>query len=200
MHLSPFWDSIELARDRRRCTHFDSATQLVEANAMEGDLFRTLEALSRANVRYLVVGGVAVVLHGYGRMTVDLDLVLDLEEANALVAMDVFDRLGFRARAPVAVAAFADRTTRRGWIEDKGLTVFSLWNPAMPMTEVDLFVEEPFVFTEAYSRATQVVIGGVSIPVVGIDDLIALKQEAGRDKDLVDIKALQQIKRARGEQ
>jgi hypothetical protein len=38
------------------------------------------------------------------------------------------------------------------WREEKGLTLFSLWSPSHPGTEVDLFVEEPFDFEEAWSR------------------------------------------------
>ena len=43
---------------------------------------RIFEALNRKEVRYLVVGGVAMVLYGYGRLTVDLDLLVDLDSDN----------------------------------------------------------------------------------------------------------------------
>ncbi len=54
---------------------------------MIGEIEQVLGALNCAQVRYLVVGGVAVVLHGYLRTTADLDLVLHLERENALRAM-----------------------------------------------------------------------------------------------------------------
>jgi tRNA nucleotidyltransferase/poly(A) polymerase len=54
----------------------------------EVPLFEPLfDALNRAHVRYVVVGGVALVLHGYPRLTVDVDLVVDLapEEADKAI-------------------------------------------------------------------------------------------------------------------
>ena len=114
------------------------------------ELLRVFDVLAKARVRYLVVGGVAVVLHGHLRVTADLDLVVDLEPGNALSATKALASLGYRPRAPVALDQFADATQRRRWIEEKGLTVFSLWSPAAPGTEVDLFVREPFAFGEVY--------------------------------------------------
>ena len=54
---------------------------------MTGAIERVLAALNAAEVRYLVVGGVAVVLHGYLRTTADLDLVVELETDNVLRAV-----------------------------------------------------------------------------------------------------------------
>lgn len=166
---------------------------------MDNELSTILTGLARANVRFLVVGGVAVVLHGHPRMTADLDLVVDLEPGNASAALELLANYGYRPRAPVPIAQFADAATRRSWIEDKGLTVFSLWSPKAPATEIDLFVEEPFDFTEAYARAEFVTLGDVSVPVLALRDLIELKRAAGRAKDLADIEALEEIARMRQE-
>ena len=100
----------------------------------------------------MVVGGVAVVLHGYPRFTADLDLVVELTASNASAAIAALQALGYRPRAPVRAEDFAVEDIRASWREDKGLTVFSLWSPSYPGTEVDLFVEEPFDFGEAWSR------------------------------------------------
>lgn len=153
-------------------------------------IFEALEG-----VRYLVVGGVAVVLHGHPRFTADLDLVVALEEANARGAMTALEGLGFRPRAPVPAQGFADAATREGWVRDKGLTVFSLWSPYWPGTEIDLFVEEPFAFDEAYARALRVALDGVTVTVASLDDLVLMKRRAGRPKDLADVAALEAIRR-----
>jgi hypothetical protein len=150
-------------------------------------------ALQAAHVRYIVVGGVAVVLHGSPRFTADLDLVIALEDENVRAALTALEHLGYRARAPVPATQFADPEMRRSWIEDKGLTVFSLWSPDHPATEIDLFVEEPFPFDEAYARAVHADLGTSTVTVASIADLIALKQRAGRPKDLADISALQAL-------
>jgi predicted nucleotidyltransferase len=54
---------------------------------MVGAIEQVLSALNAARVRYLVVGGVAVVLHGHLRATADLDLVVQLGPENALEAV-----------------------------------------------------------------------------------------------------------------
>ena len=61
-------------------------------------LFRALNA---PGTRYVVVGGVATVLHGYARLTADIDLILDLEESAAAKAMHTLAGLGLRPRVPV---------------------------------------------------------------------------------------------------
>lgn len=158
------------------------------------DIFR---ALDDAEVRYLVVGGVAVVLHGYPRFTADLDLVVELTASNALAAIAALQTLGYRPRAPVRAEDFADEDIRASWREDKGLTVFSLWSPSFPGTEVDLFVEEPFDFGEAWSRRSDALLeDGTIVHVVGIGDLRALKASVGRPKDMDDIAQLDAIVRA----
>ena len=80
-------------------------------------------ALNASGTRYVVVGGVATVLHGYARLTADIDLILDLEESAAARAMHALAGLGLRPRAPVDPADFADARIREGWLRDKGMQV-----------------------------------------------------------------------------
>ncbi len=161
--------------------------------APTSDFEAVFAALQQARVRYLVVGGVAVVLHGYPRFTADLDLVVALDRENALGLVGALTTLGYRPRAPVQAAAFADPETRRSWIQDKGLTVFSFWSPAHPATEIDVFVAEPFPMEPALARAVRVQLGALSVPVASIADLIFLKRLSARPKDLDDIRALEAI-------
>ncbi|MGB8223755.1 MAG: DUF6036 family nucleotidyltransferase [Polyangiales bacterium] len=166
---------------------------------MSGDALSTIfRALDEAQVRYLVVGGVAVVLHGHLRFTADLDLVLDLDVANTRAAVAALESLQYQARAPVPLTDFANAKIRNTWVDDKGLMVFSLWSPAHPGTEVDLFVEEPFDFDEAWERRMDAVLpDGTTVHVVGFADLQLLKRNAGRPRDLYDLESLQEIARAR---
>jgi predicted nucleotidyltransferase len=161
--------------------------------AAESDFDIVLGALEERRVRYLVVGGVAVVLHGYARFTADLDLVVALDPPNVIAAMEALASLGYRPRAPVAALDFADPDKRREWIREKGLTVLGLWSPKYPATEVDVFVEEPFAVEEALGRATRAQLGATTIMVASIADLIELKRKAGRPKDLDDIEKLREI-------
>ena len=165
---------------------------------------RSLEAivgaLNTASVRYLIVGGLAVVAHGYVRFTADLDLVLDLDSANARRAMTALASLHYQPRAPVPLEAFADADQRAKWVAEKGLTVFSLWSSEHAATEVDLFVEDPFDFTAAYGAATMLEIGpGIMAPFVSLADLVEMKRKAGRPADLNDIAQLQRVREGRSD-
>ncbi len=163
---------------------------------MRGEIENILAALNAAGVRYLVVGGVAVVLHGHLRTTMDLDLVIELESANVRRALEALADLGLQPIVPVPMAAFADPATRESWIRDRNMVVFSLWHPSRPTLKIDLFVSEPFDFGVAYERAARVDLGRAEATVVALEDLIALKREAGRPQDLADIESLAQVRRA----
>lgn len=152
-------------------------------------------ALNSAGVRYLFVGGFAVIAHGFLRTTTDLNIVLDLEPGNARHALQCFEGLGFRPRIPVPILDFADAAKRRAWAEQKEMVVFSLWRDgASGPLVVDLFVEEPFPFAEAWRDAFWVdYMGGVRFPCVDLARLREMKRAAGRPKDLLDLDELGKI-------
>lgn len=155
------------------------------------DIFRVLET---AKVRYLVVGGVAVVLHGHPRFTADLDLVVHLQADNVRSAIAALAELGYQPRPPVNALDLANESVRCRWIAEKGLTVLSFWSSRFPATEIDIFVDEPFDFDATYERAVRVDLGGVETCVCALDDLVAMKRAAGRARDLEDALALETIR------
>ena len=157
-----------------------------------------LAALNEGRVRYVVVGGLATVLHGHPRLTADVDLIVDLDSAEALRAMEVFRSLGLRPRAPVDILDFAKPDRRKTWVEEKGMRVFTLHDPAQPMREVDVFVESPIPFEELWRGSTVMDLGGTTVRVVSIPHLIRLKRMASRPQDLLDIEALEEILRRKG--
>jgi len=150
-------------------------------------------ALEGAGVRYVTVGGVAVVLHGHARLTADLDLVVDLAPRAAADAIDALTAIGFRPRLPVDASGFSDPAVRAGWISEHGMTVFSMWDPDDPLRSVDIFVEHPIDFEELWARSVVVDIDGTPARVASIADLIRLKRIADRPMDREDIAALEAI-------
>ena len=152
-------------------------------------------ALNGSGTRYVVVGGVAVVLHGHARFTADVDLVLDLDSRAAARAMRTLAAVGLRPRAPVDPEGFADQRTRESWIRDKGMQVFSLFDPDDPLLAVDVFAEHPVDFESLYRRSEQCDIGGVVVPIASIPDLIHLKRLADRPRDREDVARLEEILR-----
>lgn len=150
-------------------------------------------ALAAAEVRYVVVGGVAVVLSGHVRSTVDLDVVIDLERDAALRAMGALAALGLLPRVPVTAADLADPDIRAAWVRDKNLQVLSFYDPAHRAREVDVFVTPPWDFEELVSDARSVPLGRHEVPVASVEHLIAMKRLAGRPQDLADIEALSRL-------
>jgi predicted nucleotidyltransferase len=155
------------------------------------DVEAILRALNDADVRYLIVGGLAVVAHGYVRYTADVDIVLDLERDNALRAMKALDAIAYRPLVPVDATDFADEEKRRVWIREKNMLVFQMRNPARESTRLDIFVKEPFAFTEEFAQAKWEEVAGIRAPVLRYDELIRLKRSSGRPQDLIDIDQLE---------
>jgi predicted nucleotidyltransferase len=157
------------------------------------NLREIFKALADAQADYVLVGGLAVILHGHLRATRDIDLVVGLAPANCAAALGALSGIGLRPRLPVSLADFADEATRTDWIERRHMQVFQLWDPANPERSVDLFVREPFAISEMLAEAVIKDLDGVPIRIASIRHLIAMKQAAGRRHDLDDIEALRQI-------
>lgn len=76
-------------------------------------LYLTLfKALNDADVQYIVVGGVATILHGYVRATADVDLVVNLQVDEASKVISVLTAEGFKPKIPVQALEFADEKKR----------------------------------------------------------------------------------------
>jgi hypothetical protein len=149
-----------------------------------------MSALANEGVRSLLVGGMAVVSHGHGRMTHDLDLVIDLTPRNIRHTFAALATLGYRPRVPVTAEGFADAETRRTWITEKNMTVLNFDSDRFRTTPVDIFVAEPFDFDQTWERAVVADIGGVEVRIVDLETLIAMKEAAGRPIDLDDARNL----------
>lgn len=157
-------------------------------------LTEVARALHTAGVRFIVVGGLAVVAHGYGRQTVDLDLVVRLDPTNIHAVFAALARLGYQPRVPVTASGMADATQRQQWIVDKGMRVLNFFSHQFPETPVDVFVTEPFDFDSEYALAqVEHVAPGVPFRVVRLRTLLKMKVEAGRPQDLADVDELTRL-------
>ena len=177
--------------------HTGVAERTVSYNGCVGLFTPLFEALNACDARYVVVGGFAVVLHGHTRLTLDVDLVVDLDPEPAREIVDALTELGFIPRAPVKARDFANAASRDAWVEEKGMQVFTMVDRANPRLVVDLFVRRPVDFEALWARAEAIALEGVPVRVAGIDDLIAMKRTAGRAQDLDDIRHLEWIRTKR---
>jgi hypothetical protein len=150
-----------------------------------------VRALNTAKVPFVVVGGLAVVAHGYGRQTVDLDLVIQLTPDTVRRAFTALTTLGYVPRVPVTAEGLGDANQRARWIEDKGMTVLNFHSDSHRETPVDVFVTEPFDFDEEHRLAlVQEVADGVPVRFVRLRTLLRMKEHAGRSQDIADIDEL----------
>jgi hypothetical protein len=148
-----------------------------------------LRVLREHGVDFLVIGGIAVSAHGYIRATKDVDIIPRPSSENferlmeALAALDAEPDVGdFRPEEmPVALTA-------------EGLGLGGNWALTTRLGRLDLMqtVTGARSYEQLWSAA--VVKGGIAY--VGLDDLIAMKQAAGRDLDYVDIRALEEARGA----
>jgi hypothetical protein len=156
------------------------------------DLFRTLQ---EERVEYLVVGGLAINLHGVERATMDVDLVLAMNEANLRCFLNAATRLTLKPVLPVPLQSLCDAKQLDAWVREKRLIVFSLHSTTPNLPTVDIIVRPAVPFERMYRNRIDKDIGGVRLSLASIDDLIALKTGTGRKQDASDIEALKIARR-----
>lgn len=154
------------------------------------EIFRELQ---HKRIRYLVIGGVAVNLHGFSRTTGDLDILLSMDQKNLGRFVGMIKSLGWKPRLPVELEDFIDSHKREGWIKEKNMKVFSVYNPKKEIEHIDVMVENYIDFDKAYEKREEVFAGDVKIAILSIQDLIQLKEIAARERDKIDINALRKI-------
>jgi len=160
---------------------------------------KVFQALQKSNIRYVVAGGVALVLHGVVRLTADLDLIVDLEPENLSRFVEAMTELGYRPRNPVNAADFLSPAIRDGWKREKGMEVFSFVDQAQPMTMIDVFVEEKIPYREIMLEIVHMTAKGITIPVISLRHLKRLKRLANRPQDLADVEIIEELEKKEGE-
>jgi hypothetical protein len=140
-----------------------------------------IELLEKHAVKYLVVGGYAVGLHGFPRYTGDLDVFIALSPANAAKILRVFADFGFA---------------------DLGLKPEDFLEPDMvveigrePLKIQILTGIDGVTFDQCYAGRTLLSQGALKIPFIGLDQLLQNKAASPRGKDKIDLEELLKAKR-----
>ena len=160
---------------------------------MPVDFLGLFVALNQGNVRYVLVGGLAVVLHGVDRITADVDLAIDLTPASVSEFIMVLAHMGFRPMLPVDPKQFADPEVRKAWSRERRMQVFSFWDPSHQHPSVDVFVDDVLPFDELWRDSRLITLENTTLRIASIDHLIRLKTIAGRPQDLADIARLREV-------
>jgi predicted nucleotidyltransferase len=152
-----------------------------------------LGRLARAEVDFVVIGGVAVAFQGYGRATKDLDITYATDKQNLKRLGEVLLDAHARLRGIAEDVPFVpdERTLARTRLltldtDDGGL---------------DLVADPPGAppYATMHARADHVELDGIVIAVAALDDLLAMKRAAGRPQDLADVEALEVARRLQAE-
>ncbi len=143
-----------------------------------------MKAMNQAGVQYLIVGGFAVIVYGVNRTTGDMDIWVDNSEENATALKAALLAINYEAKDVEAAISYFQKAGKLSIYIDEGFAV-----DLMP--RYSTFIN----FEEAFARKKEVDFAGIPVFFVDLDTLIDMKIRAGREKDLWDVKQLQEQKK-----
>lgn len=147
------------------------------------DAEQIFAALDARHVEYVVIGGIAVQVHGHVRMTSDIDLIPSPEPANLRRLAEALDDLDARILNPGSEGLSLDA---------RMLPRATLWQLTTRHGDIDILHDAPgaAAFLQLRQRALMVELDDLNVPIVGREDLIRMKRARGRPVDLADVAAL----------
>ncbi len=154
-----------------------------------------ISTLTENGVDFIICGGVALVLHGIERMTMDLDLSVNLDEKNLKKFLRAMKALNLVPRAPVPADSILDEEKRRIMKEEKNALVFTFIDTANPYRQVDVFITDDISYDSLKDHTDEMRVSDSSVRVVSKKKLLEMKKriENPRDKDIFDIRLLEKI-------
>ena len=154
------------------------------------ELFQKLES---ANIRYMLVGGLAMNLYGVPRSTMDVDIVLAMDQDNLRAFLDMAKQMNMQPVAPVSMEDLLDPVVRKSWMKDKNMIAFGLRPPDPSAPTVDVLIDPPLDIDVALKRMKSQNIGNCRVYLASLEDLIILKEKTGRAQDRADIEHLKRL-------
>ncbi len=150
--------------------------------------FAIIRRLSEEKVKYIVIGGVAAIIHGVPRATFDLDIVIDFSRQNVKKFNKILDEFNLLPLVPILPIDLADEKKRREWVRRKNAKVINFRDPKN-IYSVDVVL----IYDYKKLKKTEIVVEEVRFNVIDKDTLIELKRKAGRDIDIRDIRNLKEL-------
>ncbi len=144
-------------------------------------------ALREAGIRYAVVGGHAVALHGAVRGTVDIDIVLAWSRKAIAGAEKALNEIGLVSRLPLSADDIFD--FRDEYVENRNLVAWNFYDPADLSVQVDIVI----TYDLKGRKTRRIELPGGPVPILAIRDLIEMKRESGRPQDIEDVAALEKL-------
>lgn len=144
-------------------------------------LYEVIDAVESVKVKYAIVGGYALALHGIVRGTMDVDLVLSLSLKDFELVEKAFMKAHLKSRLPIRAQDVIKM--RKEYIEQRNLITWSFVDYQNPSRQADILITEDV----ANLKIEKISVSGRKIPVASLQDLLAMKLKAARPQDLVDI-------------
>lgn len=149
-------------------------------------LLEVVDAFEKARIKYALVGGYALALHGIVRATMDVDLVLQLTSKDFSRAEEALGTIGLKSRLPLVAHEVVQM--RREYIERRNLLVWSFVDSSSPHRVVDLLLNHDLKDLEV----EKISVGTRRIVVATLAQLLKMKTSAGRPQDLIDIERIKE--------
>src|SRR3990172_8999679 len=146
-----------------------------------------LQTLSDEQVQYVLVGGLAVQLHGFLRSTFDIDLVLAMNDENLSRFIAVAQGYGLVPVIPVPMDSLRNASLIDQWHREKGMLAFALREPHIGGSVVDVLVRSDVPYDRLMANAVAGELFGRKVWIASIDDLLVMKRIANRPKDQLDV-------------
>jgi len=158
-----------------------------------GQYEEIISALLDADVDFVVGGGVACVLHGVERVTMDVDVAVATDPDNFSRFIGVMEDLGLKPRVPVDPRTLLDDRVLDNIINEKHALVFSFLGPHLPTRHVDIFLRKDLNHEALSPHVETVQFRGRVLKVVSKQKLLDIKLAISppRTKDRIDIEFLQ---------
>ena len=137
----------------------------------------------------------AVQLHGYMRFTYDIDLVLAMNNDNLSRFIEAAKELGLAPVIPVPIDALKDAGQIDRWHREKGMLAFALREPSVAGSVIDVLVRPEISYERLAADAVDGDLFGRKVKIASIEHLLEMKRVANRPKDMLDVAALEKIKR-----
>ena len=131
-------------------------------------MFDLIRMLAEAKIEFVLVGGLAVALQGYQRATLDVDVVLAMDDENLQRFLAVAEVTGLRPTMPVQLDSLAKPALLEQWYREKGMLAFSVRGPDTVAAVLDILVRPVIPFADLRRDAMMVEVGAISVPVASI--------------------------------
>lgn len=150
-------------------------------------LFEVIDSLEKNKIKYALVGGYALALHGVVRATIDVDLVVQINKTQLKLVETAMSMIGLQSRLPINAEDIFN--FREEYIKNRNMIAWSFVDYTDPAKVVDIIITENL----KEFKVKKVSVKGRKISLASLDDLLRMKTGTGRQKDALDVESIKRL-------